>query len=54
MKRLLLDEEGQTAMEYAFLASLLALVCVTILLVLGHKSRDTFTEVNDAVITNVR
>ena len=46
---LLADESGQTLVEYGMLIGLMAIVCITILAVLGKKSRDVFTQTNTRI-----
>lgn len=43
LKRLLADERGATAVEYAILASLIIAVCVAVILNLGETTNDLFT-----------
>jgi len=51
-QRLCHDENGQTLVEYGLLAALIAIVAIAILTVLGRKARDTFTTVNDHMVTS--
>lgn len=46
VQRLLLEEEGQTLVEYGLLVSLISVVAIAILAVLGTKVRDVFVQVN--------
>jgi pilus assembly protein Flp/PilA len=46
IRRLFLEEDGQTLVEYALLVSLLALVVIAILTVLGGRLRDVFVVAN--------
>ncbi len=46
VKRLLLEEEGQTLVEYGLPVSLISVVAIAILAVLGKKVRDVFVQVN--------
>ena len=50
IKRLFVEEEGQTLVEYGLLVSLIALVVIAILTVLGQKVRNLFVTVN----TNIK
>ncbi len=42
---------GQTLIEYALLATLLAMVAVTILSVLGRRTRDAYVNASDQIQT---
>ena len=46
IRRLFVEEEGQTLVEYGLLVSLIALVVIAILTVLGQKVRNLFVTVN--------
>ncbi len=50
--RLRTEEDGQTLVEYGLLAALLAIVSIAILTVLGRKVKDTYTTVNDRMVTS--
>ncbi|NCO38095.1 MAG: Flp family type IVb pilin [Armatimonadetes bacterium CG_4_10_14_3_um_filter_66_18] len=50
IRRLFVEEEGQTLVEYGLLVSLIALVVIAILTVLGRKVRNLFVTVN----TNIK
>jgi pilus assembly protein Flp/PilA len=50
-RRLLADQEGQTLIEYGLLTALLAIVAIAILMVVGRKTRDTFTSVESSMVT---
>lgn len=50
--RLWVEEDGQTLVEYGLLAALLAIVSIAILTVMGRKVRDSFTTVNDRLVTS--
>jgi pilus assembly protein Flp/PilA len=43
------DEQGATAIEYALLSSLMALVLVTILGTLGTRLSQEFSEISSAL-----
>lgn len=45
-RRLFSEEEGQTLVEYGLLLSLIAITAISILSVLGRKTRDVFVQVN--------
>jgi pilus assembly protein Flp/PilA len=51
VKRLFIEEEGQTLIEYGLLTALIAVVAIAILSVLGRKTRDVYTTVNGAMNT---
>lgn len=42
IKRFVMDEEGQTLVEYGLLISLIALVVIAVMTVLGNKIKNTF------------
>jgi pilus assembly protein Flp/PilA len=46
LKSLLADESGATAIEYALMGSLLALVLVTVLTNLGGRLSTQFSEIS--------
>jgi Flp pilus assembly pilin Flp len=51
LKRLLIESEGQTLLEYGLLASLIALVCIAVLSLLGERIRNIFVTVNNSIRT---
>jgi len=51
VKRLFVEEEGQTLIEYGLLTALIAVVAIAILSVLGRKTKDVFVTVNDKMTT---
>ena len=51
IRRLFIEEEGQTLVEYGLLVSLIALVVIAILTVLGAKIRNLFVAVNSQMTT---
>ncbi|MCC7494883.1 MAG: Flp family type IVb pilin [Fimbriimonadaceae bacterium] len=50
--RLWAEEDGQTLVEYGLLTALLAIVAIAILTVLGRRVKDTYTTVNDRMVTS--
>jgi pilus assembly protein Flp/PilA len=48
------SEEGVTALEYGLIGGLVALAIVTALSTLGTNLSTTFTQIADAVATNVK
>jgi pilus assembly protein Flp/PilA len=42
IKRFVMEEEGQTLVEYGLLISLIALVVIAVLTVMGNKVKNTF------------
>jgi pilus assembly protein Flp/PilA len=42
IKRFVMEEEGQTLVEYGLLISLIALVVIAVLTVMGNKFKNTF------------
>jgi Flp pilus assembly pilin Flp len=51
VKRLFVEEEGQTLIEYGLLTALISVVCIAILGVLGRRTRDVYVTVNDKMTT---
>ena len=49
MARLRTDEEGQTLIEYALLALLIAIVAIMLLAAIGLDLAETFDEVENAL-----
>jgi pilus assembly protein Flp/PilA len=52
LKNFLIDEDGQTLVEYGLLISLIALVVIAVLTVMGRRISNTFNsaagQMNDA------
>jgi pilus assembly protein Flp/PilA len=46
LHHLMVEEDGQTLVEYGLLVALIALVVIAILTVLGRKVRDVYVNVN--------
>jgi pilus assembly protein Flp/PilA len=46
LKRLVADETGATAIEYALIASLIAVAIIVSITVLGTQLQNTFNEVS--------
>ena len=51
IKRFVMEEEGQTLVEYGLLVSLIALVVIAVLTVLGNKIKNTFNTVSNSMVT---
>lgn len=51
LKRLFVEEEGQTLIEYGLLTALISVVAIAILTVLGRKTKDVYVTVNDSMTT---
>lgn len=51
LRRLFVEEEGQTLIEYGLLTALIAVVAIAILTVLGRKTKDVYVTVNDSMTT---
>lgn len=51
LKRLFVEEEGQTLIEYGLLTALISVVAIAILTVLGRKTKDVYVTVNDNMTT---
>ena len=49
IKSFIADESGATAIEYALIASLMALALVTVLTTLGTRLSSQFSEVSSAL-----
>lgn len=48
-KRLFLDEEGPTAVEYAVMLALIIVVCIAVIGQLGSNAQTTFSNVATAI-----
>jgi pilus assembly protein Flp/PilA len=46
VKRLLADEDGPTAVEYAVMLALIIVVCITAITTLGQNANKTFSNVS--------
>jgi len=53
MRRLLVEEEGQTLVEYGLILALIAVVVIAVLAMLGQRVRNVFITINNHVITSV-
>ena len=51
IKRFVMEEEGQTLVEYGLLVSLIALVVIAVLTVLGKKVATVFNTANESLST---
>ena len=51
IRRMFVEEEGQTLVEYGLLVSLIALVVIAILTILGQRIRNLFVAVNQQLNT---
>ncbi|MCC7493211.1 MAG: Flp family type IVb pilin [Fimbriimonadaceae bacterium] len=51
LHRLFGEEDGQTLIEYGLLTALISIVAIAILTVLGRKTKDVYTTVNDSMRT---
>jgi len=49
IKRFVMEEEGQTLVEYGLLISLIALVVIAVLTVMGKKISNTFQASSNAM-----
>ena len=49
IKRFLMEEEGQTLVEYGLLISLIALVVIAVLTVMGNKLNNTFSSASNSL-----
>jgi pilus assembly protein Flp/PilA len=46
LRRLLVEDEGQTLVEYGLLVALIALVVIAALTLLGRRIANTFNRIN--------
>lgn len=51
IKRFVMEEEGQTLVEYGLLISLIALVVIAVLTVMGKKISNTFNSAGNSMTT---
>ena len=51
IKRFVVEEEGQTLVEYGLLVSLIALVVIAVLTLLGKRVSTVFNSANNALST---
>jgi len=49
LRRLVIEDEGQTLVEYGLLVALIALVVIAALTLLGQKIANTFNTINNAL-----
>ncbi len=49
LHRLLVEEEGQTLVEYGLLVALIAVAVIAALTILGRKVSNTFNRINAAL-----
>ena len=49
LRRLVMEDEGQTLVEYGLLVSLIALVDIAAIKILGKKIAITFDTINNAL-----
>ena len=52
IKRFMMEEEGQTLVEYGLLVSLIALVVIAVLTVLGKKVSNTFNASSNSLASS--
>ena len=52
IKRFVMEEEGQTLVEYGLLVSLIALVVIAVLTLMGRKISNTFGAATNQLNTN--
>jgi pilus assembly protein Flp/PilA len=51
IRRLFLEEEGQTLIEYGLIIALIAIVAIAILTIVGRKGRDVYVTVSEKMVT---
>ena len=49
LRRLVMEDEGQTLVEYGLLVALIALAVITALTLLGQKIANTFNNINSSL-----
>ena len=49
IKRFVVEEEGQTLVEYGLLVSLIALVVIAVLTVMGKRISNTFNQATNSL-----
>jgi pilus assembly protein Flp/PilA len=49
LRRLILGEDGPTAVEYAVMLALIVIVCLTAIKSIGSKANTTFTNVANSI-----
>ncbi len=49
LQRLLVEDEGQTLVEYGLLVALIALVVIAALTLLGRRIANTFNQINNTL-----
>ena len=52
--RLIVDEDGPTAVEYAVMLMLIFLACIAMIQVVGQSTSTSFTNSNDAIETAIQ
>ncbi len=51
IKRFIMEEEGQTLVEYALLISLIALVVIAVLTFVGSRLKSGFSAAGNQIVT---
>ncbi|WP_312468864.1 Flp family type IVb pilin [Neobacillus sp.] len=49
LKNLVLKEEGQALTEYGLIIGLIAVVCITLVILLGKQIKEVFKGITDAL-----
>ena len=52
VKRVLIEEDGPTATEYAVMLALIILVCISAISALGTKVSDVFSHIGETLPAN--
>jgi pilus assembly protein Flp/PilA len=52
--RLLVEEDGPTAVEYAIMLLLVFLACIAAIQVLGDGTSDSFTDSKDSIVDSIQ
>jgi len=51
VKRLWVEEEGQTLIEYGLIIALISIIAIAILTIVGRKGRDVYATIEDRMVT---
>jgi len=51
IRRLFLEEEGQTLIEYGLIVALISIIAIAILTVVGRKGRDVYVTISERMVT---